>query len=193
MQEPEGESNVITISNVTVKGLTRSHHHAKLSCEASNTHLALPPKTTVTIELNMKPLKVEISEKNKTLSAGNKYEVECRSTGSKPTAILTWWKTSKQLKKPVRNFQEGSTSVSVLHLIPTIEDDGKFLACRAENPKLPEAAIEDRWKLKVHYHATRHGTGRTNYTDSDYPKSLVVGVLKEDSGSCTVTRQPVGR
>nr|XP_050855116.1 nephrin-like [Vespula vulgaris] len=150
-QGPEGESNVITISNVTVKGLTRSHHHAKLSCEASNTHLAPPPRTTVTIELNMKPLKVEILEKDKTLSAGKKYEVECRSTGSKPVANLTWWKTSKQLKKMAKNFQEGGTSVSVLQWIPNIDDDGKFLACRAENPKLPEAAIEDRWKLKVHY------------------------------------------
>nr|KAF7416974.1 hypothetical protein H0235_011505 [Vespula pensylvanica] len=46
--------------------------------------------------------------------------------------------------------KEGGTSVSVLQWIPNIDDDGKFLACRAENPKLPEAAIEDRWKLKVH-------------------------------------------
>lgn len=38
----------------------------------------------------------------------------------------------------------------MLQWIPNIDDDGKFLACRAENPKLPEAAIEDRWKLKVH-------------------------------------------
>ncbi|KAK2575511.1 hypothetical protein KPH14_011232 [Odynerus spinipes] len=150
-QGPDGESNVVTISNVTVKGLTRSHHHARLSCEASNTHLAPPPKTTVTIELNMKPLKVEILENNRTLSAGKKYEVECRSTGSKPAAILTWWKASKQLKKMTKNFQDGSTSVSVLQWIPSVDDDGKFLACRAENPRLPEAAIEDRWKLKVHY------------------------------------------
>ncbi|KAF7391112.1 hypothetical protein HZH66_009592 [Vespula vulgaris] len=107
-------------------------HHA---CDGSN---------------EVKPLKVEILEKDKTLSAGKKYEVECRSTGSKPVANLTWWKTSKQLKKMAKNFQEGGTSVSVLQWIPNIDDDGKFLACRAENPKLPEAAIEDRWKLKVH-------------------------------------------
>lgn len=44
-------------------------------------------------------------------------------------------------------FQDG---VSLLQFTPTVEDEGKFLVCRAENPKLPEAGIEDRWKLKVH-------------------------------------------
>lgn len=56
----------------------------------------------------MKPLKVEILEKDKTLSAGKKYEVECRSTGSKPVANLTWWKTSKQLKKITKNVSKNS-------------------------------------------------------------------------------------
>lgn len=37
-----------------------------------------------------------------------------------------------------------------LQFTPTVEDEGKFLVCRAENPKLPEAGIEDRWKLRVH-------------------------------------------
>lgn len=40
--------------------------------------------------------------------------------------------------------------VSLLQFTPTVEDEGKFLVCRAENPKLPEASIEDRWKLRVH-------------------------------------------
>ncbi|EGI66836.1 hypothetical protein G5I_04642 [Acromyrmex echinatior] len=51
-QGPGGETNVVTISNVTVKALTRRHHHAKLSCRANNTQLASPPTTTVVIELN---------------------------------------------------------------------------------------------------------------------------------------------
>lgn len=42
----------MTISNVTLKGLTRSHYHAKLLCKANNTHLAPPPTTAVVIELH---------------------------------------------------------------------------------------------------------------------------------------------
>lgn len=40
--------------------------------------------------------------------------------------------------------------MNLLQFTPTVEDEGKFLVCRAENPKLPEAGIEDRWKLQVH-------------------------------------------
>lgn len=47
-------------------------------------------------------------------------------------------------------FQEDGTSVSVLQWTPSIEDEGKFLVCRATNPKLQEAGIEERWKLKIH-------------------------------------------
>ncbi|KOC66693.1 Cell adhesion molecule 4 [Habropoda laboriosa] len=198
-QGPGGETNVVTISNVTLHGLTRSHYHAKLFCKASNTHLALPSTTAVIIELHtkpngknpgderptnglaikygvrgtegqcvwksqgaisvnrrlrmlaVKPLKVEITGKDKILSAGKKYETRCQSTGSKPPAVLTWWKASKQLKRTIKNFQEDGTSVSVLHWTPSIEDEGKFLVCRATNPKLQEAGIEERWKLKVHF------------------------------------------
>ncbi|XP_011872251.1 PREDICTED: hemicentin-1-like isoform X2 [Vollenhovia emeryi] len=140
-----GETNVVTISNVTVKALTRRHHHAKLSCRANNTQLAPPPTTTVVIELNMKPLKVEILGKDQILSAGKTYDIKCQSTGSRPPAVLTWWKSSKQLKGQKKN-----DGVS-LQFTPTVEDEGKFLVCRAENPKLPEAGIEDRWKLRVHF------------------------------------------
>ncbi|XP_061931269.1 hemicentin-1-like isoform X8 [Apis cerana] len=150
-QGPGGEANVVTISNVTLKGLTRSHYHAKLLCKANNTHLAPPPTTAVVIELHMKPLKVEITGRDKILSAGKKYETRCQSTGSKPPAVLTWWKASKQLKRTIRNFQEDGTSVSVLQWTPSIEDEGKFLVCRATNPKLQDTGIEERWKLKVHF------------------------------------------
>ncbi|KAG7204097.1 hypothetical protein KM043_001946 [Ampulex compressa] len=148
---PGGEASIVTISNITVKSLTRSHYHNKIFCKASNTNLAPSPTTTVIIELHMKPLKVEILGKDKILSAGKKYEVRCQSTGSKPPAILTWWKASKQLNKTIRNFQEDGTSVSVLQWTPSVEDEEKFLVCRAENLKLPEAGIEERWKLKVYF------------------------------------------
>lgn len=35
--------------------------------------------------------------------------------------------------------------------MPTIEDDGKYLTCRAENPAIPDSALEDKWRLDVQY------------------------------------------
>lgn len=40
-------------------------------------------------------------------------------------------------------------SLSILTFIPTVEDDGKYLTCRAENPSIPNSAIEDKWRLVV--------------------------------------------
>lgn len=35
--------------------------------------------------------------------------------------------------------------------MPGIEDDGKYLTCRAENPLIPDSQREDKWRLDVQY------------------------------------------
>lgn len=47
----------------------------------------------------VKPLVVQILTKEPRLSADKKYEVECRSTGSRPMAVITWWIANRQIKK----------------------------------------------------------------------------------------------
>jgi hypothetical protein len=46
--------------------------------------------------------------------------------------------------------ESNNQSLSVLTFIPTIDDDGKYLTCKAENPFIPESGIEDKWRLVVH-------------------------------------------
>ena len=38
---------------------------------------------------------------------------------------------------------------SVLHFVPKVDDMGKNLKCRAENPKLIASQIEDSWTLDI--------------------------------------------
>ncbi|MPC49869.1 Kin of IRRE-like protein 2 [Portunus trituberculatus] len=42
----------------------------------------------------------------------------------------------------------------MVRLTPNASDDGRLLACRAENRNLPTAVIEDTWKLSVYYTPT---------------------------------------
>lgn len=50
----------------------------------------------------MKPLIVVIMGKRNSLSAEKTYDIECKSTGSKPPAVISWWRGNKQIKRPVR-------------------------------------------------------------------------------------------
>lgn len=49
----------------------------------------------------------------------------------------------------VPQFSENNETLSVLTLVPGVEDDGKYLTCRAENKHIQESAIEDKWRLNV--------------------------------------------
>lgn len=59
---------------------------------------------------SVKPLTIEIRKLNgldtgsESLKAGEPYEVECETTGSRPPAVITWYKGKRQLKHvKVRN------------------------------------------------------------------------------------------
>lgn len=46
---------------------------------------------------------------------------------------------------------ENNQSLSILSFVPSIDDDGKYLTCRAENPNITDSALEDKWHLDVQY------------------------------------------
>ncbi|XP_002031322.2 hemicentin-1 isoform X1 [Drosophila sechellia] len=150
-QRPDGK----TINHLSYPNVGRQHLNSRLMCVASNTNLTPPNNRVVILDVNLKPIAVHILTKDRFVSADRTYDVECKSSGSKPPALITWWKGSKQLKKLTKNFNEpDNQSLSILTFTPGREDDGKYLTCRAENQFIDGSAIEDKWRLIVHYQPT---------------------------------------
>lgn len=62
-------------------------------------------------------------------------------------------------------FSEANNqTLSVLTFMPTIDDDGKYLTCRAENPSIPDSALEDKWRLNVHCESESLTNPNTHYS-----------------------------
>lgn len=43
-----------------------------------------------------------------------------------------------------------NVTISELSFVPTTEDDGKSITCRAENPNVTGLYLETAWKIDVH-------------------------------------------
>ncbi|GFS31422.1 uncharacterized protein TNIN_24311 [Trichonephila inaurata madagascariensis] len=97
------------------------------------------------------PVEVQIEEKKRALSAQKPVELVCRAGGSRPPANITWFIGNQPLKGTKEKISsEGNITTGRLIFIPTIEDRGKNISCRAENMLIPGSAITDEWKVDVH-------------------------------------------
>ncbi|XP_037805193.1 nephrin-like isoform X1 [Penaeus monodon] len=151
----EGQEGDITRNDLTIRGVTRSMLRAHLTCRASNNKVSPPLTAMATIDMNLRPLDVNIHHPREPLSAGRTYEVLCSSKGSRPPAVLTWWRGSVRLPAASDTTSHGgNVSSSMVRFTPNASDDGRLLSCRAENRNVPTAVIEDSWKLSVYYTPT---------------------------------------
>ena len=111
-----------------------------------NSHLISYQLTSV------RPVDVTIITPNRPLSAGHRTEIKCRSSGSRPPSQISWWKGSKKMSnvRDSASSDDVNATISTLSFIPAIEDNGKHLACRADNVQMSYSAIEDGRILTVH-------------------------------------------
>lgn len=45
--------------------------------------------------------------------------------------------------------EDNLSDVSIITFTPSVEDDVRYLTCRAENPSIESSALEDKWRLNV--------------------------------------------
>lgn len=66
---------------------------------------------TIPCYVSVKPQTVNILTKERQVSADKRYEVECRTTGSRPDAVITWWKGSRPVKRLAKNVSRLSVQL----------------------------------------------------------------------------------
>ncbi|XP_015785668.1 kin of IRRE-like protein 3 isoform X2 [Tetranychus urticae] len=139
-------------NTLEIASLQRHDLMAVLNCQASNNNISSPQVSSVTVDLNFRPLLVKIQGDNKAFSSGKPGEVTCQAAGSRPAPTITWWLGTTRLKKTrEKHSADGNITTSILTFKPSPDDTGKHLFCRAENPLIPASALEDSWKLTIHY------------------------------------------
>ncbi|XP_011863326.1 PREDICTED: nephrin-like isoform X6 [Vollenhovia emeryi] len=132
--------------------LGREHLRAFLTCQATNNNMVTPISSSVSLDMNLKPLWVRIQGENRPLSAGKTYEIGCEVVGARPSPTITWSKGNMILRNARETTSpDGNVTTSILTFVPSIEDAGKFLYCRASVPDIPDSEMEEGWKLDIYH------------------------------------------
>lgn len=51
---------------------------------------------------------------------------------------------------------DGNITTSTLNITTTIDDSGKYLSCRGEQPLIPDSGLESGWKLDIYRKYINH-------------------------------------
>ncbi|KAK8405063.1 hypothetical protein O3P69_001559 [Scylla paramamosain] len=139
-------------NTLTLGPITRAHLNMRLTCQAVNSNLTQPASLTLTLDMNLPPLNVQIQPPEPwPLTAGREYLVLCVVTGARPPPTVTWWFGHQRvLQSSLETSEDGNVTSSTVTLLPQPEDDGSYLQCVAETHAAP-ATLEDTWGLTVHY------------------------------------------
>ncbi|CAH0774686.1 unnamed protein product [Bemisia tabaci] len=148
-------SESTVINRLFINNVARSMLGQQLECHAQSLEGAPPLVTKVSLEIYLKPLHVTILSGNEMLSAEKSKQIICETAGSHPTAKITWLLDGKPIKHDAKMVADGvNSTMGTLTFRPEVDDDGKELVCKAENPKYPGAVIEAKTILRVAYAPT---------------------------------------
>ncbi|TRY71663.1 hypothetical protein TCAL_04738 [Tigriopus californicus] len=149
----EVDAKIFKVRNtLRLPNLKRSDHGTTYTCKAFNTNLTAPVETSIKINMVFPPVRAKIVHEWDSFVAGQAYNVSCQVLGSRPPAMTSIFVGSSQLREVNYKMNPmGNVTTTTVIFIPSREDQGKFLSCRAENMHLPNNAVEDQWRVQVHY------------------------------------------
>ncbi|KAL4703891.1 hypothetical protein ACJJTC_013068, partial [Scirpophaga incertulas] len=99
-----------------------------------------------------RPLWVRLQGGKRPLVAGQSTELVCQAVGARPKPTISWWKGGTRLKTVRETTStDGNITSSILTFVPSIDDAGRVLSCRAVQPSLPHSTHEDGWKMEIQH------------------------------------------
>ncbi|EEC10051.1 sidestep protein, putative, partial [Ixodes scapularis] len=130
--------------------LRRQDLMAVLACQTSNSNLTAPLSTSVTLDMNFRPLEVSVESVSRPLEAGKTGWLSCRAVGSRPRSRITWLLGDSALPGAKQNESlDGNVTLSLLALRPTAKHHGRLIRCRADNDLIPGSDIFAEFRLQV--------------------------------------------
>ncbi|CAL1260781.1 unnamed protein product [Larinioides sclopetarius] len=139
-------------NELVILELRRTDLMVELTCQASNTNLTRPLVENIKINLNLRPLYVRITTPQKPLKVGEEVELHCETSGSRPPAKTSWWIDNVKIQSGRESIPKlMDVTTSKLNIRPTIDDNGKTVACKAENKDLVHPPIQDTWPLNIYF------------------------------------------
>ncbi|XP_045127165.1 hemicentin-1-like [Portunus trituberculatus] len=166
-----------------VEKLTREWINTSLTCVAANTHLANPVSVTVKVDMYLLPTSVIVINPGPARE-GEKMRLLCTSTGSRPSANLTWTVRGVTRSAQKENMVYGKMTSSTLITNLTREDHNTTVTCSATNPAAPDQPLANSTSLIVHYPPT---------VNASLGRSLRPELLKEGDDvyfTCSVAANP---
>ncbi|CAG9572669.1 unnamed protein product [Danaus chrysippus] len=132
--------------------LQRSDYGTDITCQAVTDPTITPLSENVSIDVNLRPLWVRLLGGKRPLVAGQSTELVCQAVGARPKPNISWWKGGTRLKNVRETISsDGNVTSSILTFVPSIDDAGRVLSCRAIQPRLPHSTHEDGWKLEIQH------------------------------------------
>ncbi|KAL2714003.1 neural cell adhesion molecule 1 [Vespula squamosa] len=147
-----GSLSKFTINHLFIGKVTRALWGTKLECRAQSAPMAKPIIREVPLDIYLKPAVVKISLSDEEMYAGRPIAAKCETWGSSPAARIIWRLGDEVIGDPIVSItQRSNSTVSKIVLALGKNDDGKELACKAENPRFPGGVLEETKSLRVLY------------------------------------------
>ncbi|XP_060807927.1 nephrin [Amyelois transitella] len=132
--------------------LHRSDYGTDVTCQAVTDPSITPVSENLSIDINLHPLWVKLQGGKRPLVAGQSTELVCQAVGARPKPTISWWKGGTRLKT-VRETSspDGNVTNSILTYVPSIDDAGRVLSCRAVQPALSNIPQEDGFRMEIQH------------------------------------------